>query len=743
MTWKLIPAALLTLLAPVVLRAQGADDPTAEQVAYFENHVRPLLSKQCYRCHGPKKQNGDLRLDSRAAILRGGESGAAITPGKPPESLLVMAVKYEELEMPPDVRLHADDVDKLVKWVALGAPWPDEGEVILKPRKPGLQITDDDRKHWAFRPIRRPPLPSVTQPKWVRNSIDRFVLAQLESRELAPNDEATRRELARRLYFDVLGIPPTFAEVEEFISSDQATAFEDLVDRLLASPRYGERWGRHWLDVVRYAQSNGYERDDEKPLAWMFRDYVIRSFNQDKGFDQFAIEQLAGDQLDVKTDDSLIATAYYHLGPWDDEPADKRQAEWDELDDIVSATGAAFLGLTIGCARCHDHKFDPIRQEDYYQLTAFVRNIRRFGKDKSETHYEPNKDAITVALPSGGVALGVKERTDKLQPTRVLIRGDSGNPAKEVEPAFPLVLSQADANGPPNTRRRRLAEWIAHADNPLTSRVIVNRVWHYHFGRGLAASPSDLGRTGTPPSHPKLLDWLAVELIEHEWSLKHLHRMVLTSATYRQSSRIRNERAVAIDPDNALLWRQNMRRLEAEAIRDAVLHSSGLLSFQMGGQGVFPTLPPEVLATQSRPGKDWHTSPEHDQARRSVYLFIKRTLGVPFIQSFDGATPDTPEPDRSTTTIAPQALILLNSAFMQRQATAMVERLLRETDGSDRQIASRCFEIALARQASADELSAATSFLQRQKSDAGSEKTSHYVSFCKLVLNLNEFVYID
>jgi hypothetical protein len=738
---------------PVCRVEAGEAKPTPEQTQFFESKVRPLLATRCFKCHGPKKQQSELRLDSRAALLQGGESGPAVEPGNPQESLLIRAVRYEELEMPPDRRLDKQDIDTLVRWVQMGAPWPNSDDALLTPRKPGLKVTSEDRQFWSFRPIGKPEPPVVRQRDWVRNPIDQFILGKLEANELTPSEEAARRELIRRLYFDLIGLPPSYEEVESFVSDESPDAYEQLVDRVLSRPQYGERWGRHWLDVVRFADSNGYERDDEKPLAWMYRDYVIRALNADKPYDQFVKEQLAGDELDEVTDDSLTATAFYRLGPWDDEPADKRQAEWDEYDDIVSTTGVAFLGLTIGCARCHDHKFDPIPQADYYSLTAFIRNIRRYGKDKSETHYEKDDDAIFVSLPSGNSkTLAVTERGNESLPTRILIRGDSGNPSQEVQPRFIEVLCRDDEAASPalpkpvgaaksTGRRSALADWVTSADNPLAARVIVNRLWHYHFGQGIVATPSDFGRTGIKPSHPELLDWLSQELIRREWSLKHVHRLIVTSSTYRQSSRARNDPAVKLDPDNKLLWRQNLRRLEAEAIRDSVLATTGTLNLQMAGRGVFPTLPPEVLATQSRPGAGWDKSPPGEQARRSVYIFVKRTLGVPLLDTFDFASPDSSAPNRPTTTIAPQALILLNSSFMEAEAAAFADRIQREAGPELSEQVDHAFKLALARSPTKVEQEVSLSFLDRQR-----ERDSHLqplAALCKLLLNLNEFVYVD
>ena len=743
----------MLVLSSVTLVVAEPQKPIPEQSQFFENNVRPLLAARCFKCHGRKKQQGGLRLDSRAGMLRGGDSGAAIEPGKPNKSRLVQAIQYTELEMPPDRKLDKRDVEILTLWIQMGAPWPGSEGAPLEPRKHGLKITHKDRAFWSFRQIKQRAVPTIQNAGWARNEVDHFVMARLERSNLSPSASATKRELIRRLYFDVLGLPPSFEQVQSFIGDNAPDAYERLVDCLLGSPNYGERWGRHWLDVVRFAQSDGYERDAEKPLAWMYRDYVIGALNADKPFDQFVREQLAGDEFETKTDDSITATAFYRLGPWDDEPADKRQAEWDEFDDIVSNTGSVFLGLTIGCARCHDHKFDPIPQKDYYALTAFLRNIRRYGKDKSATHYEPNEDSILVALPSGtGKTLAVTQRSDVAFPTNLLIRGDSGNLGPEVKPGFVQVLCKdpiaataklprPKKDAPAWGHRTALSNWITSPQNPLTSRVIVNRLWHYHFGRGIVETPNDFGRSGLRPSHPELLDWLASALVRRGWSLKQMHRLILTSSTYRQASRVDHPAALTTDPANRLLWRQNLRRLEAEAIRDSILAASGSLNLRMAGRGIFPTLPAEVLATQSRPGLGWDDCAPAEQSRRSVYIFVKRTLGVPILETLDFASPDTTTPSRGTTTIAPQALILLNSAFIQEQAALFAERLRRDAHGDLAAQVDRAFRITLARKPTAEEQQVAFDFVTRQTRN--DSMVSALTEFCRLMLNLNEFVYVD
>jgi len=710
----------LVLVSALPLSAEDAAPPTPEQIKHFESQVRPLLAERCFGCHGQDKQKSGLRLDSREALLAGGESGPAFDAEHPENSLLIEAIRYESLQMPPDRKLSDAEIALLTDWFKQGAPWPGAPSGAVPVRKRGLEVTAEDRQFWSFQPIARPAVPAVKHADAIRNPVDAFVVRRLEEQGLAPSSPAGRRELIRRLSFDLLGLPPAPEDVDRFMADDSAEAFERLVDDYLSRPEYGERWGRHWLDLVRFSQTNGYERDDEKLHAWRYRDYVIQSLNEDKPYDQFVREQLAGDELDQVTDAGRIALGFYRLGVWDDEPDDQRQAEFDELDDMLSTTGSVFLGLTIGCARCHDHKFDPIPQDDYYSLLAFVRNVKPFTKPGKEA-----EGVIFASLEGGGQALTVFDRAEPL-PTQVLARGSAATPGKEVEPRFPKVLSADPAGdlwktatveekGTAAGRRRALADWIASERNPLTARVIVNRLWHYHFGRGIVDTPNDFGHTGTPPTHPDLLDYLAGELIAHEWRLKPLHRLIVLSATYRQSSAADNTMALAIDPGNTLLWRQNLRRLEAEAIRDAILATSGSLNPQMTGRGIFPALPPEVLATQSQPGRGWDQSSPAERARRSVYIFSKRTLGVPILETFDQASADSSQARRNTTTIAPQALILLNSAFTDGEAQAFARRLQREAGADPAAQIERAFRIALGRKPTPRERQTALSYLDRQR----------------------------
>lgn len=811
--------------------ANGAEPPRADigDVQFFEAKVRPLLVEHCFNCHGTKKQNGGLRLDSGAAILAGGETGPVVVPKDPTESLLIEAINYESLKMPPDKKLSKDQIRILTQWVETGASWPDSEEGALVPRRHGLEISDEDRAYWAFRPIIRPTIPNAKETTWDDQAIDGFIYHRLILEGLHPSSAATPRELIRRTYFDLLGLPPTPEDVnkfeQEFIREPNST-FHTLVDGLLASQHYGERWGRHWLDIVRFAQTNGYERDGEKLLAWRYRDYVIKAFNEDKPYNQFIVEQLAGDEIDESTFESITATGFYRLGVWDDEPDVKDAAIYDGLDDIIRTTSEAFLGLTVGCARCHDHKFDPLSQVDYYCILSFFRNITPFGIDKSETHWQENPDAIYTPLidkemvavwqakrdefqtelkrleaakgaadtetkkqldqkikdvqkklksPAYPQALSVRENSSEVEDTFVLVRGNHLTQGKKVQPRFLSVLgakvpkvTPVSTEGefrsllreqgvkPTSGRRLALAKWIASPQNPLTARVIVNRLWQYHFGRGIVPTPSDFGRTGQRPSHPELLDWLASELIDNNWSLKHIHRLILNSHTYRQSSKqIPNDEIYhpqSKDPDNLLLWRQNLRRLDAEGIRDAILSVSGKLNSEMGGRGIFPKLSTGVLSSQSRPGSGWTQNQDESQrSRRSVYIFVKRTLGVPLMETLDTPTPDKPEPSRQTTTIAPQALILLNSEFIDWQAKTFAERLTMENGWHPTANITRAYQLAFGRFPNHRESVIATNFIERQEAlfaklesvPKDQVSISALIQFCRIIFNMNEFIYVD
>ena len=739
--------------------AANAADGTGTD--FFERKIRPLLAEYCLSCHGPEKQKGGLRLDSPAGIRGGGESGVIFQAGNPDESRLIRAVRYldPDFQMPPKQRLSERQVADLTTWVKLGAPLPaDEAASAVRPVRKEFQITADDRAYWAYQPVRRPRTPARVP------AIDALIGEELHSRGIRPNPPATPRELVRRVYFDLLGLPPSPEVVAAYESDPAPDRYERLIDRLLAMPQYGERWGRHWLDVVRFAQSNGYERDGEKLLAWRYRDYVIRAFNDDKPYDRFIQEQIAGDELEDATAESVVATGFQRLGVFDDEPDDKLAAEFEALDDVLSTTGAAFLGLTIGCARCHDHKFDPIPQADYYSLLAFFRGVRPFESARSsfespgfaplaaprdvrhwlsglaaqEKPLQERLAAATNAEEKKRVELELKKLSEQTPfewtlavreagptppPTRIFHRGNTATPGAEVQPAFLRVVTTEPPRLPARTvdatssgRRLALAKWIASPQNPLTARVMVNRLWQHHFGRGLVKTTTDFGRAGIPPTHPRLLDWLAAEFVEGGWSVKRMHRQILLSATYRQSSRADNPQALAADPGNTLLWHQNLRRLEGESVRDTILSIAGTLNHEMGGRGFFPHLGGEVLAGQSRPGLDWDVSTAAERNRRSVYAYVRRTMAIPLLENFDYNNTTSPLGERAVTTVAPQALMLLNDDFLQQQAAALARRIVGEAGGdTDRQI-ERAYQLAVNRTPSARELVIAKGLWQRQTS---------------------------
>ncbi len=554
-------------------------DPAAAKV--FDAEIAPILARHCLECHGRSLHKGKLALASEEAALAGGASGPVIVPGKPDESLLLDYV--DSGEMPRDrPTLSGAEKQRLRRWIADGAKW---GTAEIDP----FLVTTDRRAGydwWSLQPVQKPEPPAVRDARWSRNDIDRFVLAQLEARELQPAPEADRRTLIRRLSFDLIGLPPEPGEVDRFVADTTADAYERLVDRLLASPHYGERWGRHWLDVVRFGESEGFERNHVRDNAWRYRDWVVQAFNRDLPYDEFVRQQIAGDVLHPDDLGALIATGYHVCGTWDEvahyEGSSEMQkaTRFDELEDLVGTLGQTFLGLTINCARCHDHKFDPISQKEYYQVAALLGGVNQEKEERSK---------IALAAPAGqpgftGVAHVIVPKQPP--PYAVLERGDYRKPGEVVSPAGLKGLSglSADfglaADAPEARRREALARWLTDRRNPLTARVFVNRIWYHHFGQGLVETPSDFGFNGGRPSHPELLDHLASRFMEGGWKVKDLHRLIVNSAAYRQESRVRGERAEGLDADNRLLWRANRRRLEGEAVRDAALAVSGALNRQ-------------------------------------------------------------------------------------------------------------------------------------------------------------------
>jgi hypothetical protein len=1109
--------ALAYVLMSTQHTAPAADTPkfSPDQVAFYEKQVLPILKASCLKCHSGKKARGGLHLDSRAGLLRGGDLGPALVLDKLDDSPLLKAIHHtDDLKMPPKGKLPAAQIDVLARWAKMGAPYtPAREEVVKAPAHKGMTITNADRNYWAYRPVHRPAVPVVRNHAWLGSPIDAFILAKLEAKGLAPAPPADRVALIRRACYDLTGLPPTPEEIDAFVSDTRPDAYERLVDRLLASPAYGEKWGRHWLDLVRFAETHGYERDGDKPFAWRYRDYVINAFNTDKPYGRFLTEQLAGDELDEPTTESLIATGYYRLGLWDDEPADRLQLHYDVLDGIVSTTAQVALGMTVGCARCHDHKRDPIAQRDYYRLLAFfnditdmnVSNLRKIatpeqrrqheqelaakreregklyqeqyrieqrflaalasakgisagrligsdmvdlsyrfyrdtweklpdfealkiedsgtvangyfslapasrteaiglvyqgklkvpaagkytffvestdgarlqvngkividrtsrGRQRSEGTidlsaglvsirldwfnangkpalavawqgpgvprrsltddesqadgrslisdsrragvewryttelmgfgwYQPGFDDSTWKKGSGGfgqegtpgavvrtqwktpniwlrktfdvteipaglalnlhhdddvqvylngrliyrsrgylvtyrrIVLGeravaaLRKGTNLLAihcqqfsggqyidvglvadaqadlaslmrkhgpellgeesmrrhaevsteldssrktrlpepgmdimcvresgstPTRVLIRGNPHVPGEPVTPGFPEVLCNAAAKlpaikpGQSSSKRRALAEWLTSPGNPATARVLANRLWQYHFGRGIVPTSSDFGKLGEAPTHPELLDYLASELVR-DWSLKRLHRLIMLSSAYRMSSN-GNPAALAKDPANMLFWRFNMRRLTAEEVRDSMLAVGGTLNLRMAGPGVYPTIPRSVLAGQSMPGNGWGKSPPEEQARRSVYVHVKRSLIVPILEAHDLADTDSSCAVRYTTTVPTQALAMLNGDFTTEQAVALAQRLAAAAPHDLEGQVKYAIRLTTGRTPTKAEVRHDVAFVKEMQAENKLTAGEALKLYCLMALNANEFMYLD
>ncbi len=944
-----------------------AGEPSAQQVKFFETRVRSVLAENCFKCHGSEKQKGDLRLDSREAILMGGENGPAIVVGKPDESILIKAVRHEgEIKMPKgeknSVKLSPEKIEALTEWVKMGAPWPKGIQSQLSTSNAQRSTLNDQKTHWAYLPVAKPVPPKVKNQKWIATPVDNFILAKLEKNRMKPSPTADRRTLIRRVYFDLIGLPPTPEEVDAFLSDKSPNAYEKIVNRLLASPRYGERWARHWLDVVHYADSHGHDQDRPRPNAWPYRDWVIRALNDDKPYSRFVQEQLAGDAIFPDDPEAITSLGFLAAGPWDessqmhinDDTIDKKIAQNLDRDDVVTVVGQTFLSSTINCARCHAHKFDPISQKEYYALQACFAGVDRvdrpydadarvhalrqrwqkektaieiWQKDRSRGRLDPpstaeivglaewekvlaasfapwtvldpvsatsaqgatltkqpdgsilsggakpEKDTYTIvantnlrgitairlevltddslaykgpgrqdngnlhlsefrvgasprANPDDGKALklqnptadfnqqdwGIERAIDrKMQtawgiypevgkshfatfqlaepldgeggtiltftleqqhggghligrprlsitttpyplyhralppdlakiittpagqrseaqraellavyrleqiekqlaalptpskvyaatsdftpiknfkpaktprPIFLLKRGEVSQPLDPVAPAalalatgLAPVLEMSDPNDEA-VRRAALARWITDPRNPLTWRSIVNRVWHYHFGRGLVDTPNDFGKMGGTPSHPELLDWLAADFRDNGRSLKHLHKLIVTSATYQQSS-AQNEKFAKRDADNTLLWRMNRARLDAEQIRDAVLQIAGKLDLTMGGPSVMqfryedpnPDLTPKIDYTRF----DLDSPAAH---RRSIYRYIYRTLPDPFMDTLDCPDPSQLAPKRNASLGALQAMAMMNDPFIVRMSEHIAERIL-------------------------------------------------------------------
>jgi hypothetical protein len=777
---------LLSLTAALSLaQASPADDES-----FFELKIRPVLVDSCLKCHGGAKVSSGLRVDARANFLKGGERGPALVPGKANESLLLRVLRHTEgvPHMPPNKRLPDEVVADVAAWVERGAVWPN-GRAVRAEASPASQ-------HWAFRPVH-----AMSPPEdpygLAQNPVDRFIAAGLRAHGLTPTPPADRPTLLRRVTFDLIGLPPTPEEVAAFVADHAPDAYERIVERLLAAPAYGERWGRHWMDVVRYADTAGDNADYPVPEARLYRDYIIAAFNADMPYDRFVREQLAGDLLARQQQgeayaEPLIATTFlglsrrYLTAPYE---------QWHlTLEDTIDTTGRAFLGLTLRCARCHDHKYDPVTQEDYYALYGIFASTQfpyagseEFASmKKPREHFQPlvPPGEASPRLAAAGKRMqsleqesahaekqGARDRAARLRDElRVLHRanlppdlpgayavsdgrpadvpvqkgGDPARPGSVVRRGVPRFLAGVHPFQIPDSEsgRRQFAEWLTDPAHPLVARVMVNRIWQYHFGRGLVGTPSNFGLRGEPPTHPELLDWLAARFVAEGWSVKALHRLIVTSRTYQQSSTPAGSSA-GKDPGNRWYGRFDRRRLDAEALRDGLLAVSGNLDLRRPGPHPFPPISAWGW-TQHAPFKDVYPTD-----RRSVYLMIQRLQRHPYLAIFDGPDPNTSTDVRGSSTVPSQALYFMNNPFVAKQARGLAGRALRAGPGTASRLARAC-ELAWNRLPTEQEMSAFSDYLNRYSAElarsglpAGEREQEAWTSVARVLLSANEFVYLD
>ena len=700
----------------------------------LENRALLVLGNHCLECHGGKTTRAGFDLSSRGALMKGGERGAAIIAGKPAESLLYQKITHTADPPMPFKRskLPDEDIALLGEWIRAGAPYSQP------------LLTEKERIHWSLRPLAKPGLPDVKDALWGHSPIDRFILAKLEEKGLTHRAPADKPTLLRRVYFDLTGLPPTPEQQAAFALDTSPEAFAKVVGSLLASPRYGERWARHWLDVAHYADTHGHDQDAIRENAWPYRDYLIAAFNADKPYARFVGDQLAADVLHPEDGAAIAALGFIAAGPWDEstlkdireDTIDRQMGRYIDRDDMVNTTMSTFASTTAQCARCHDHKFDPITQVEYYNLQAVFA-----GTDRADRAFDPDpavkKKSLVYAGTNDFTPIGSHKPAATPRPVHVLQRGDINKPGAAASPGglscVPGVPSHFEIADPDEEGQRRaaLAKWLTHPDNTLTWRSIVNRVWHYHFGRGIVDSPNDFGRMGSLPTHPELLDWLAVTFRDGGGSLKQLHRLILNSATWQQSS-AHDEKSAERDAGNTLLWRMNRTRLDAESIRDAVLQISGQLDLTMGG--------PPVRQFSLKPGI--HVTPLIDYAdfdidstggrRRSIYRLIFRTLPDPFMDAMDCADASQLTSRRNESITALQALAMLNNRFMVRQSEHFAERMARMEKNLPEQIAA-AWQLAQGRAPSPTESAALTTYAQRH----GLANT------CRWILNSNEFIFVN
>lgn len=789
---------------PLAAGGLGAAEPSAAGVEFFEKKVRPALVQHCYECHSVKheKAKGGLLLDSREAVLKGGDSGPAIIPGKPAESLLIKAVRRvdEDLQMPPKHKLDEQTIRAWEEWVRMGAPDPRAG-----PGGAGLtgMSVAEGKKFWSMQPVKPPAVPAVKNSRWVQTPVDAFILARLEAKGLLPSPRADARDLIRRATYDLTGLPPTPAEVEAFAADSSPTAFAELVDRLLASPAYGEKWGRHWLDVVRYADTAGCNSDFPIPPAYKYRNWVINAFNEDKPYDRFLLEQIAGDLLPASGPEErnghLIATGYLAISR---RFASQTNEFYLTLDDTVDNVGKTFLGLSLGCARCHDHKYDPVPTRDYYALYGIFRSTTytfpgvevvpnprdylplgtaaeaaRWKEYEGELHrldlelrrLEPltrgakaaSNDVAKVRAqmeeikrtqkkmrenpPAVELAYGVQEGTPA--DARIMRKGEPHSLGEAVPRGFLQVLGGQQLKNPKESGRRELAQWLADPQNPLTARVMVNRIWQGHFGRGLVATPNDFGARGQPPTHPELLDYLAVEFQRRGWRLKEMHRLIMRSSAYQMTSEppaaaANTVKARQADPANDLRWRFERRRLSAEELRDTLLALGGTLDRSMGGAHPFP------------PPKDWKYTQhnpfvaDYPSSLRSVYLMQQRLRKNPFFETWDGADPGASTGTRPLSTTPLQALYLMNSELVHQQSLAFARRL-QGAASRDEERVRLAYALAFGRPPSGTEIKEALEYLAAaaaalpEGGPAGRPAEAAWASYARVLFGANELIFVN
>jgi cytochrome c553 len=825
---RYLAVLILTSIAAALAVARPASADDAAALDFFEKKVRPVLVNNCYNCHSADTNSkGGLRVDDRNGLINGGGRGPAVVPGDPEASLLLRAVRQEnaKLSMPPKKRLSDEQIADLTKWIKEGAAWP-QVRLPASLGHPPAKYARLRKQHWAWQPLRKTEVPDAADPSWPRCDVDRYILAQLLQRGLRPVGDADRITLLRRVTFDLTGLPPKPVEIDVFLRDTSANAFEKVVDRLLSSPAFGERWGRHWLDVARYGESTGSARNLPYPHAWRYRDYVVDTFNKDKPYDRFIREQIAGDLLPAESkaqrDEQLIATGFLALGVKDVNQRFKVRFVMDNIDEQIDTIGRALLGLTVSCARCHDHKFDPIPTTDYYALAgifystdlcAGLRNkmggggldyydpkmllhvgspsaaepaaaqkiaqARKalaqaraefqaiFGKPEGKVIGEDGRPKQMIArmkmnrlqnelallndpASNSPVALGVRD-AKVIGDTQVRIRGEAEKLGPTVSRGFLSLLDVPDAPkiNAKQSGRLELAEWLTSDSNPLPARVMVNRVWHHLFGQGLVSSVDNFGTTGDAPSHPDLLDYLAARFNREGWSVKKMVRSLVLSRTYQLASATPSSH-VAVDPANHLVWRHSPRRLTAEEIRDAMLAVGANLDRARPAGCVGHQLLVRELPNNGPIAKQ--LAQEAAQSRhRSVYLPLLRTLVPPVLEVFDFAEQGLVTGKRDTTTVAPQALYLMNDPFVRQQALALARRLLGRTDLDDARRINLAYRLTLGRPATARDVDRVIAYIADIKETAASQaravkgptpRMEAWGSFCQVMLASAEFRYV-